>query len=64
MVAGMMVGGDHPVKALASLHTALGEHNDRVVMDRLIRTVLETNPSANAHLAAGFVLGQRCSSRR
>jgi hypothetical protein len=30
--------------------------HDRVVMDHLIRTVLETNPSAKAHLAAGFVL--------
>jgi triphosphatase len=48
-------------KALANLQTALGEHNDRVVMNRLIHTVLETEPSAKAHLAAGFVLGRNAA---
>jgi hypothetical protein len=30
MVAAKMLGGDHLANALANLHTALGEHHDRV----------------------------------
>jgi triphosphatase len=45
-------------KALAKLQTALGNHNDLVVMNGLLHRITESGTSSEAHMAAGFVLGR------
>ncbi len=48
----------HFAKGLSKLQTALGRHNDLVVMDKLLHRILASGASSEAHLAAGFVLGR------